>query len=527
MRVASPHHPGLQEPLVPQSPAPRCYHESYRPGEEEELGLEEGLAPPKFPPMFVRPTKLVVLVTVVFVVGMALCLTVFKEDLEEHGITSEHLFKFSSIPIVSVIFTYCHIWWALWMTFYPIQFFGFCQIRGTNIGLGWQGIIPSKAEKMARLSIQLLTEQLMDVKEMFSKLDPHEMAVEMEPVLRGQLAEVVQDLAQEFIPKAWDGIPQHVKSEIMDAAYETVPGMVVEMNRDLQQRIDEVFDLETMVVEHLVRDKELLCDTFIRCGHRELAFIRNSGVYMGLLFGLGQMVAWIFYQASWLLPLIGFVVGALTNWLALKMIFSPVEPKVVCGITLHGLFLRRQAAVAAEYGRIVATNILSSRQILSGFFAGPSAGDLFALVEGHVSRATENFANVHLKLVDLTIGLDVYEQLKKRFTSAMVARMPEALMSIEDYVDQRLDLSRTLREKMQALPSKQFERLVSCHLFVFDRLRALDAYIYCFVSYVFGDCSSSPQLHPVFEEDEWKLVLLGGALGLLIGLCQAYVLKTD
>ena len=29
-------------------------------------------------------------------------------------------------------------------------------------------------------------------------------------------------------------------------------------------------------------------------------------------------------------------------------------------------------------------------------------------------------------------------------------------------------------------------------------------------------------LHPVFEPDEWKLILMGGALGVVIGLVQAY-----
>ena len=32
--------------------------------------------------------------------------------------------EYISIPIISLLFTYFHIWMALWMTFYPIQFIG-------------------------------------------------------------------------------------------------------------------------------------------------------------------------------------------------------------------------------------------------------------------------------------------------------------------------------------------------------------------------------------------------------------------
>jgi len=31
-------------------------------------------------------------------------------------------------------------------------------------------------------------------------------------------------------------------------------------------------------------------------------------------------------------------------------------------------------------------------------------------------------------------------------------------------------------------------------------------------------------LHPVFEEDEWKLVLMGGVLGVIIGFAQIELL---
>ena len=32
-------------------------------------------------------------------------------------------------------------------------------------------------------------------------------------------------------------------------------------------------------------------------------------------------------------------------------------------------------------------------------------------------------------------------------------------------------------------------------------------------------------LHPVFKEDEWKLVAVGGALGAAVGLLQAYLIN--
>jgi len=56
------------------------------------------------------------------------------------------------------------------------------------------------------------------------------------------------------------------------------------------------------------------------------------------------------------------------------------------------------------------------------------------------------------------------------------------------YATEAFDLNYTLRTKMSQLPPEKFERL----------------------------------LHPVFEADEWKLILMGGVLGVAIGLVQAF-----
>ena len=125
------------------------------------------------------------------------------------------------------------------------------------------------------------------------------------------------------------------------------------MMLDLKTRIDDLFDLEELVVSVLMEDPTLINDMFIKCGYRELNFIRDSGAVMGGIFGLGQMLLWFFYQADWVLPVLGLVVGALTNWLALLMIFSPVQPIPLCGgrFVLQGLFLKRQEEVSAAYVR--------------------------------------------------------------------------------------------------------------------------------------------------------------------------------
>ncbi|MEZ4979183.1 MAG: DUF445 family protein, partial [Chitinophagales bacterium] len=55
-----------------------------------------------------------------------------------------------------------------------------------------------------------------------------------------------------------------------------------------------------------------------------------------------------------LLPIIAGLIGWLTNFLAVKMLFYPRNPKQILGITFHGVFPKRQAHVAEKVGELVA-----------------------------------------------------------------------------------------------------------------------------------------------------------------------------
>jgi uncharacterized membrane protein YheB (UPF0754 family) len=119
----------------------------------------------------------------------------------------------------------------------------------------------------------------------------------------------------------------------------------------LQTEIDSVLDLEEIVLRAFVRDKVVLVDLFQKVGRVELEFLVNSGFGFGFLLGLGQMAAWAVYPSAWTLPAAGALVGYVTNWIAIRMIFEPAEPVSVLGmVEIQGLFESRQVEVSDEFG---------------------------------------------------------------------------------------------------------------------------------------------------------------------------------
>lgn len=83
--------------------------------------------------------------------------------------------KYAIMPFMSGIVGWGTNVLALEMTFKPIEYFGvkWFRIENQPWGLfGWQGIIPTKAAKMADTTVRLMTEKLFKIEDIFGRLDP-------------------------------------------------------------------------------------------------------------------------------------------------------------------------------------------------------------------------------------------------------------------------------------------------------------------------------------------------------------------
>jgi len=104
--------------------------------------------------------------------------------------------------------------------------------------------------------------------------------------------------------------------------------------------------VQAQVVGAMTRDTGIIVELFQRCGREEFVFIRRSGLFLGFLFGIPQMMVWVVWDPWWSLAIGGALVGYATDWLALKLMFEPVNPvRLPGGAVLHGAFLKRQKEV--------------------------------------------------------------------------------------------------------------------------------------------------------------------------------------
>jgi uncharacterized membrane protein YheB (UPF0754 family) len=382
---------------------------------------------------------------------------------------------------------------ALTLTFYPYEFFGIeiFRLKGEPWGIiGWQGIIPTKAEKMAGICFELMTTRLFSIHEIFGRLDPERFAEVMEDAVLLMMDSVINEVANEYMPQAWNSMPKEVRDDIIVTADKESGTFLYGFMKDMQEHVEDIVDIKEMSVKACVENKPLIVKIFQECGEQEFIFIRRSGFYFGFLFGLLQMVVWFFYPADWILPVAGFAVGWVTNWMALKVIFQPLEPINICGYMLQGLFLKRQTEVSAVFARVICVEILHIKAIWTAIFNGRLSKNFYAMLRAHSLVFTDKLLVEIEPLAIAAMGSDKFLQMKEDIAQKVLDKIPSVIDVSYEYTQAALDMETTIRTKMSELPSADFEGV----------------------------------LHPAFEEDEIQLIALGGLLGAIVGVIQLFTI---
>jgi uncharacterized membrane protein YheB (UPF0754 family) len=387
-----------------------------------------------------------------------------------------------SIPVVSALVGWITNIVAINMTFYPIKYKG---VRP----FGWQGIIPSKAKKMAETAVELWTTKLLDIGTQFSKIKPNKVAEEMAPSIDHLSKQIIDEVMEAKLAKIWEQTPPSIRQNIYAKVSDNLPIIVEEMMEDVGSNFSNLLDLKSLAVSALVQNKTLLNQMFLTCGAAEFKFIKKSGLYFGFLFGLIQMIVWYFLPHWWVLPLFGVLVGYFTNLLALKLIFRPLNPIKIGKLSIQGMFIKRQKEVAREYSKIVASKIITIENIFEYIIRGPGSEKLEKIVQKQIENTIEETAGLLKSLVEITTGSQIFIHIRNIACFRFMQELPMNIRQVFGYAENALDLEHILRQKMTGLTPLEFESF----------------------------------LRPVFKEDEKTLIMIGAILGGLAGMLQYFI----
>ncbi|MBC6489854.1 DUF445 domain-containing protein [Flavihumibacter stibioxidans] len=190
-----------------------------------------------------------------------------------------------------------------------------------------------------------------------------------------------------------------------------------------------------------------------------------------------------------LIPVISAFIGWFTNWIAIKMLFHPRRPMNILGLTVQGIFPKRQQQFAEKLGRLVSEELLSFKDIAHKITDPSNIDQLLPMVDEHI----EHFLKVKLKetmpMISMFIGDKTIAQLKGVFMEELKTLFPVLMDKYMENLQDQLDLEKIVVEKVSNFSSDKLEEI----------LMAIMAKEFRFVE------------------------ILGGVVGLLIGIVQVAI----
>jgi uncharacterized membrane protein YheB (UPF0754 family) len=148
------------------------------------------------------------------------------------------------------------------------------------------------------------------------------------------------------------------------------------------------------------------------------------------------------------------------------------------------MFIKRKKEVAAEFSKLVAKDVLTSKNIIRKILTGSARDRIHLIIRMAVSQAIDRMAAVVKPIIMSAMDSNTLDVIKHEITMELTS--PESMVYIEDYVRDALNVEQIMVDRFNQLSGPEFEEL----------------------------------LRPIFHEDEWILIMVGAVLGGAVGFVQ-------
>lgn len=211
-------------------------------------------------------------------------------------------------------------------------------------------------------------------------------------------------------------------------------------------------------------------------------------------------------------PVAGGLIGYWTNWLAIKMIFRPFEPKYILGYRLPftpGLIPRNREEIARKISTTVASHLINPEKLYKLFDNSQFKDSLHKTVDKVVDRAVEN----------------ILEDIKSQISQETSIKI------IQNIID---NLAKKLKEKIKLKIQQKLSENIETEINLYLRedfvvvLKNLEVEELIFQTLMEVDIQTLEDIILGFSRKQLRYITnLGGVIGFLIGVFQTFLMMTS
>ena len=162
----------------------------------------------------------------------------------------------------------------------------------------------------------------------------------------------------------------------------------------------------------------------------------------------------------YILPIIAAWIGWITNYLAIKMLFYPHNPKKILGLTFHGVFPKRQAQIAEKLGDLVANELFSIRDISNKIEELSTQPEALDEVGKRIEKTIRGKLISSFPMLSMFLSDEMIEKVTNLFKGELEDFLRESARGLAFKMEESVNIQALVRDKVQTFSSNKIEELL-------------------------------------------------------------------
>jgi len=162
----------------------------------------------------------------------------------------------------------------------------------------------------------------------------------------------------------------------------------------------------------------------------------------------------------YLLPIIAALIGWVTNFFAIKMLFHPKKPIKVMGITIQGIFPKRQKQLAEKLGDVVANELFSIKDIKAKLDDPELTSYAVKVIDDKVDHYLRNKLPETMPMLKMFMNDGLVTNIKTKMVQEFETSIPSILQAFASKLEEKVDIKQIVSEKVSNFSTSKFEEIL-------------------------------------------------------------------
>lgn len=193
----------------------------------------------------------------------------------------------------------------------------------------------------------------------------------------------------------------------------------------------------------------------------------------------------------YLLPFIAALIGWLTNYIAVKMLFHPKEKVRILFFDIQGVFPKRKHKLAEKLGKVVANELFSIDDIRHALAGDETQTEIRQVVSEKLDVFMNEKLPEAMPMLKMFMNEEVAQNVKAILLEQFDEAIPDILNNYISKIEKDVDVEKTVYDKVINFSSDKLEEI----------------------------------LYSIMQKEFRFIEILGGVLGFIIGLVQLLLIS--